>query len=142
METQITYIVLPFAEYLPADELIPRPDGKKCPTNTQYKKNEKEHAGNIFDLSTCSCEEHCAWDLCRLANPPKKCLRGTRSQWQWDSFKNAWVAQVNEGNKFYSKNTIRISKFLCLPNNVEKYLTFILRLTECYSYHNGAVRQT
>ena len=100
-------------------------------------------AGNIFDLSTCSCEEHCAWDLCRLVNPPNKCLRGTRSQWQWDSFKNAWVAQVIEGNKFYSKNTIRIKpKYLCLPNNVEKYLTFILRLTECYNYHNEAVRQT
>ena len=88
-----------FVEYLPADALIPLPDGKKCPKDTQYKENK---VGRDL-VKTCSCEEHCAWDLCRLVNPPNKCLRGTRSQWQWDSFKNAWVAQVIEGNKFYSK---------------------------------------
>ena len=29
-----------FIEYLPADTLIPRPETKKCPSDTQYKENE------------------------------------------------------------------------------------------------------
>ena len=97
------YFLLP-TEYPPAEFLMPRPQSKKCPKSTQYKEGEKrdEKAGEKLD-DTCSCGEHCAWDLCRLATPPDKCLQGTNSNWQWDKFKNAWVAQVIQGNHFYSK---------------------------------------
>ena len=96
-----------FVEYLPADALIPLPDGKKCPKDTQYKENK---VGRDL-VKTCSCEEHCAWDLCRLAIPPDECLCGSGSQWQWDTFKNAWIAQITQGNDLYVQNVIKI---LCL----------------------------
>ena len=65
-------------------DLIPRSSGKQCPTNSRYKDG----------LGTCSCEDHCGWDVCRLVRPPNYCILGTFSEWQWDTKKNGWVAQV------------------------------------------------
>ena len=50
-------------------------------------------------FGTCSCDAHCSWDLCRSSYPPSGCLLGTGSIWKSDSIKNAWVAQLLEGNK-------------------------------------------
>ena len=56
-------------------------------------------------FGTCSCEEHCNWDLCRLVDPPRDCLRNTNSIWQWDDRKIAWVAQtLQNGNNNCTNN--------------------------------------
>ena len=91
----MTHIVLWFLENRPLNALIPRPNTNGCPKNTFYKRAIHFKTGSKVD--TCSCEEHCAWDLCRLTVPPKECIMGTNSQWQWDKFKNAWVSQTNQG---------------------------------------------
>ena len=49
-------------------------------------------------FGTCSCDTHCSWDLCRSSNPPPECLLGTDSVWKLDNAKDAWVAQILEGN--------------------------------------------
>ena len=48
-------------------------------------------------FGVCTCNEHCSWDLCRLAEPPKTCLVGTNSEWHWDSLKNGYAAQIVTG---------------------------------------------
>ena len=93
----------------PSVDLIPRPNSKICPKNTQYKGKETGPSAG-----TCSCEEHCAWDLCRLTIPPGECLQGNKSQWEWDSVKNAWVAQEIQGNNLYIKHTTEIKKVALL----------------------------
>ena len=61
-------------------------------------------------FGACSCDAHCSWDLCRSSIPPSECLIGTKSTWNLDNVKNAWVAQLLEGNNvnlyFRKKNTI------------------------------------
>ena len=69
-------------------DLIPRAKENECPRNTQYKKG----------LGTCSCEDHCGWDLCRLVVAPWACIEATHSKWWWDNTKAGWVAQVTQGN--------------------------------------------
>ena len=69
-------------------ELIPRSTNKQCPSNSRYKDG----------LGTCSCEDHCGWDVCRLVKAPDDCLLGTLSEWHWDTMKNGWVAQVVLGS--------------------------------------------
>ena len=76
------------ASYAVEVGLIPRAKETKCPGNTKYKGG----------IGTCSCEDHCGWELCRLAVAPRECIAGTHSEWQWDHEKNAWVAQVITGN--------------------------------------------
>ena len=76
-------------------------------------------------VKTCSCEEHCAWDLCRLAIPPDECLRGTGSQWQWDTFKNAWIAQITQGNELYVQNVIKILCLHCIFELQHEIVLFI-----------------
>lgn len=49
------------------------------------------------EFGTCSCEEHCNWDSCRLTDPPTDCLNGLNSEWKWDYIERAWVAQVIQG---------------------------------------------
>ena len=87
----------------PSVELIPRPNSKICPKNTQYKVT-----GETSSMGTCRCEQHCAWDLCRLTIPPKDCLLGIVGRWMWDSLKNAWVAQENQGNIVDSRKDLEI----------------------------------
>ena len=77
--------------------LIPRSPPNGC------KVAKKRSKLGTF-AQTCSCEEHCNWDLCRLVAPPIDCLRGTNSMWQWDDRKVAWVAQtVQNGNIMSSR---------------------------------------
>ena len=71
-------------------DLIPRATKGRCTGDTYYKD----------ELGTCSCEEHCNWDSCRLTNPPKECLREIDSEWRWDYSKQYWVAQVIQGIEF------------------------------------------
>ena len=40
---------------------------------------------------------------------------GTHSEWHWDYKKNAWVAQVNQGNIILIATTI-YAKYSCVPN--------------------------
>ena len=77
----------------------------ECRRNTLYKDG----------LKTCSCEDHCGWDVCRLEVPPVECLTGTYSEWKWDYMKNAWVAQVTQGNNFMVIIKIIVKKiFACI----------------------------
>ena len=69
-------------------DLIPRVNWHKCPENTEYKGA----------LGSCSCEDHCGWDVCRLESPPDECILGSFSEWQWDTTKHGWVAQVVLGS--------------------------------------------
>lgn len=69
-------------------DLVPRSNALDCPNNNPYKS----------DLETCSCEDHCAWDRCRLADAPAECIEGIHSEWKWDYVRNVWVAQVIQGN--------------------------------------------
>ena len=69
--------------------MIPRMSEHGCPKNSEHRD----------ELNTCSCEDHCSWDLCRLETPPKSCLSGTNSNWRWNRIKSAWSAQISLGNK-------------------------------------------
>ena len=68
-------------------ELIPRATERRCPKESTYRE----------ELGTCSCEEHCHWDSCRLTDPPTDCLLEIHSKWHWDYIEEAWVAQVTIG---------------------------------------------
>ena len=46
-----------------------------------------------WDTVTCFCEDHCSWRLCRLHQPPEKCLADRHSEWVWDAQNMYWVAQ-------------------------------------------------
>ena len=79
-------------DYSISDAMIPRPNMlDPCPTGTHHKKLSSS-------FETCRCEEHCAWNLCRLTVAPDDCLQETNSEWQWDGVKNAWVARIRQGN--------------------------------------------
>ena len=79
-------------------DLIPRRPENGCPNKKPYK--------NVYDFQTCSCENHCSWDLCRLHDPPGQCLAGTGSTWKWDILKSSWVAQVVQGIKLLVFNIL------------------------------------
>ena len=72
--------------------LIPRSYSYDCPGHMHYKAWALEGPGS------CSCEDHCGWDVCRLEVAPLDCIAGTYSEWQWDYVKHAWVAQITLGN--------------------------------------------
>ena len=75
-------------------ELIPHtltPEG--CKTNRNYREFQlSKHSPTI---QTCVCEDHCSWDMCNLAHAPHDCLMNVTSRWQWDYFKDTWVAPVS-----------------------------------------------
>ena len=54
--------------------------------------------GTIDGISTCFCEDHCSWHVCRLANPPMDCPKVV--SWQMDSTLNYWVAQDKIGKNW------------------------------------------
>ena len=90
-------------------ELIPRSHRNRCPIGSKYRAR----------FGVCSCNRHCSWDLCRTIDPPNDCLAGTGSVWRWDQVKNAWVAQIDGGNKLSQTSSIKIEKEIdckCLPN--------------------------
>ena len=47
--------------------------------------------GTIDGISTCFCEDHCSWKICRLNDPPIGCPRVI--SWQWNPTGIHWVAQ-------------------------------------------------
>ena len=69
-------------------DLIPRRNDYHCPKNSIYKEG----------LGSCSCEDHCGWDVCRLVKAPDECIQQIFSEWQWDTIKHGWVAQVVLGS--------------------------------------------
>ena len=78
---------------------IPHPPKHGCLRNQIYRER----------FGTCSCDAHCSWDLCRSSIPPSECLIGTNITWNLDNVKNAWVAQLLEGNNvnLYFRKKIR-----------------------------------
>ena len=78
------------ASYSVNIDLIPRANADGCPVGWDYKTNQGLNG-------SCSCEDHCSWDMCRIAVAPMECLMGTYSAWQWDYVKRAWEAQVIQG---------------------------------------------
>ena len=68
--------------------LIPRSFKGYCLSDKIYRER----------FRTCSCDNHCSWDLCRSFTPPTDCLLGPDSVWKLDNVKNAWVAQRLGGN--------------------------------------------
>jgi len=69
-------------------------NGGLIPTQPEDGCPENSFARDRFD--TCTCEEHCSWDLCRLEDAPSACLKGTFSKWVWAKHKMAWVAKVQD----------------------------------------------
>ena len=49
--------------------------------------------GTIDGISTCFCEDHCSWNVCRLKHPPMNCPMVM--SWQWYSEGMHWMAQSN-----------------------------------------------
>ena len=47
--------------------------------------------GTIDGFTTCFCEDHCSWNVCRLKNPPTTCPGA--EIWKWNSLNMYWVAQ-------------------------------------------------
>ena len=77
--------------------LIPRSIKNGCSTNKIHRSR----------FSTCSCDAHCSWDLCRSSIPPSNCLLGMSSIWILDNIKDAWVAQYRgDGNETSLTNTV------------------------------------
>ena len=96
-KTSITYhCTFLDSSYSVIVELIPRVNVEGCIGNTRYKSG----------LGSCSCEDHCGWDLCRLTLPPTKCIEGTYSEWQWDDKKRAWIAQIKQGEIYSTTITL------------------------------------
>ena len=56
-------------------------------------------------FKTCSCDNHCSWDLCRSLHSPSDCLLGTDKKWEFDNQKDAWVAQLLRGDTINLSNT-------------------------------------
>ena len=73
-------------------DLIPRQPADGC-----YERSVKR-----LHFSTCTCQDHCRWDICRLTDPPNECLFGTGGNWIWDFREKAWIAQVTGGSMFKS----------------------------------------
>ena len=75
-------ILLSFvSEFSIKTELNPSYSPNKCPSDT-------------FDgKSTCFCEDHCSWNVCRLGKPTNYCSTNLRNPWGWDSSRKHWVIQ-------------------------------------------------
>ena len=71
-------------------------DVSTIPSFPQHRCSFTQHYRDRF--GACTCDGHCSWDLCRKSIPPSDCLLGTHSTWKWDKVKNAWVAQIIQGN--------------------------------------------
>ncbi len=95
----------------------------KCPDGlTSFKLgNTPDMTGFMTGFYSCSCEDHCRWDRCRLDNPPTDCLSKIDAKWMrdlcrfdahkhlpyclskvvakwiWDPAKDYWIAQFVEG---------------------------------------------
>ena len=73
--------------------LIPKQPEKGCPENTFGCSG-----GDCNIPTTCFCEQHCSWEVCRIVDYPEDCLDIVKSVWKWDSKKHSWVAQVEGKN--------------------------------------------
>ena len=99
--SELTILIIPVTakDYGLNTNLIPRSPKDDCLPNKIYRER----------FSTCSCDDHCSWDLCRSLTLPSDCLLGKDSIWKLDNVKNAWVAQLRRGdniNFLYIRFTI------------------------------------
>ena len=101
--------------------LIPQSSKDGCSSNKIYRER----------FGTCSCDTHCSWDLCRSLIPPSDCLLGTDSIWRWDNVKNAWVAQLLEGD------TIHLHSIIF---KVFKYFFIVLIYHKIFSHYYKEMR--
>ena len=83
--------------------------GDECPIIGNYR--EFKFNENSPTMHTCLCDDHCSWEMCNLADPPKGCVENINSKWQWDDRWNTWVAQVVLGNTFLCK-----IKMICITH--------------------------
>ena len=81
--------ISPVKDYNQDISLIPRASKENCEIKEAYRAR----------FGVCTCNEHCSWDLCRVLDPPRDCLRETNSEWKWDDLK-AYVAQIVKGIYF------------------------------------------
>ena len=91
----VIWLNVEYADFLDSSGFLP--DANGCPKNTRL-----HYRGENEEYMTCSCEEHCSWDLCRLEEAPEACLQGTARQWVWNPIKNAWATQIKHCNKIFS----------------------------------------
>ena len=49
--------------------------------------------GTFDGMTTCFCENHCSWEVCRLVTPTTNCLISANAFWNWNTAKDAWVAK-------------------------------------------------
>ena len=67
-------------------DLIPKRPSTGCPEGT-------------FDgETTCFCEDHCSWNVCRLQFPPDYCSTSQKSPWAWNTQGKFWVVQGGNTN--------------------------------------------
>ena len=59
--------------------LIPSRPSTGCPS------------GTIDGMTTCFCEDHCSWNVCRMSDPPIFCP--SVESWKWNPLGRYWVAQ-------------------------------------------------
>ena len=50
-------------------------------------------AGTEEGITTCFCQDHCSWAVCRMKNPPENCPKV--ESWIWDYNNMYWTAQSN-----------------------------------------------
>ena len=104
--------------------LIPQFSKDGCSSNKIYRER----------FGTCSCDTHCSWDLCRSLIPPSDCLLGTDSIWRWDNVKNAWVAQLLEGD------TIHLHSIIFKVPLIFKYFFIVLIYHKIFSHYYKEMR--
>ena len=46
--------------------------------------------GTFDGISTCFCEDHCSWEICKLDKAPSSCLPDKNFHWSWDSESLYW----------------------------------------------------
>ena len=72
----------------------------QIPANLQPIPMRQENGcpgGTIDGMTTCYCEDHCSWNICRLSEPPTCQLdfENTNVRWAWNSDESYWIAQGN-----------------------------------------------
>ena len=60
--------------------------------------------GTIDGLSSCFCEDHCSWEVCRLDEAPNTCLP-ENFVWVFDTENHLWKSQ--HSGKFEVSNVLQ-----------------------------------
>ena len=68
-----------------------------------HEKCPFESASNRF---TCFCEDHCSLEICRLDQPPERCLPNKDTAWIWDVNLLYWRANGNDTMGIFEINPL------------------------------------